>query len=211
MGRGPGEPERVARFEAFYREQFRHIAAYVRRRVPADDAADVLARTFTVAWRRFDHVPAAPHDRLWLYGVARHTVADHVRAARRRGRLHARLRHEASAPGPGPQARDELGDVVSGAIASLASKDREVLGLLLWDELTQAEAAVVLGCSVNAVEIRFRRARRRVRDALVAAHGEHPAAEPVDAEPAVAEPAVAEPAVAVRTPAPAPRRRSIQP
>jgi DNA-directed RNA polymerase specialized sigma24 family protein len=41
-----------------------------------------------------------------------------------------------------------------------------VLQLVLWDDLTHAEAAAILGCSVNAVELRFRRAQARVRDAL---------------------------------------------
>ena len=165
---------RTARFEALYRAQFGAIAAYVRRRVPAADAADVVARTFAVAWRRVDHVPPAPQDRLWLYGVARRTVSDHLRAGRRRARLQVRLSQHAWCAAPVAAGHASTGgalELVADAIDALARRDREVLQLLLWDDLTHSEAADVLGCSVNAVEIRFRRARRHVRAAMEARHG----------------------------------------
>jgi RNA polymerase sigma-70 factor (ECF subfamily) len=58
---------------------------------------------------------------------------------------------------------------VLAALASLKPRDREALQLVLWDELSHAEAAAVLGCTVNAFELRYRRARNRVRDAIAAA------------------------------------------
>jgi RNA polymerase sigma-70 factor (ECF subfamily) len=48
----------------------------------------------------------------------------------------------------------------------LKSLDREALRLVLWDDLSQAEAAAVMGCSENAFENRYRRARNSVRDAV---------------------------------------------
>jgi hypothetical protein len=35
------------------------------------EAADVVADTMLVAWRRIDDVPPEPGTRLWLFGVAR--------------------------------------------------------------------------------------------------------------------------------------------
>jgi RNA polymerase sigma-70 factor (ECF subfamily) len=49
------------------------------------------------------------------------------------------------------------------AIERLRPEDREVLRLVLWEQLTHAEAAVVLGCSVNAVAQRLHTARQRLR------------------------------------------------
>jgi DNA-directed RNA polymerase specialized sigma24 family protein len=49
-------------------------------------------------------------------------------------------------------------------MASLTSNDREALRLVLWEELTHAQAATVLNCTVNAFEIRYRRARNAVKD-----------------------------------------------
>ena len=156
----------AGRFEAFYTAHFQEIAAYVRRRVPPADADDVVAQVFAVAWRRFGTVPAPPQDRLWLFGVARNSVADQYRSAQRRHRLHARLSVDAltqpaAAPGPDPRSEPVLA-----AISALRPRDREALQLVLWDGLSHAEAAAVLRCSPNALEQRYRRARRAVRDAL---------------------------------------------
>ena len=43
----------------------------------------------------------------------------------------------------------------------LTADDQELLRLLAWEQLTQAEAATVLGTSPNAIAIRLNRARRR--------------------------------------------------
>jgi RNA polymerase sigma factor (sigma-70 family) len=167
-GRGSAPPP--GQFEAFYVAHFQEIAAYVRRRVPTEDADDVVAQVFAVAWRRFGSVPAAPQDRLWLFSVARNSVADQQRSARRRLRLHSRLAAEAQAgPMPEPDPRYEP---IRAAISALRPADREALQLVLWDGLSHAEAAAVLRCSPNALEQRYRRARNAVRAALTAGHAE---------------------------------------
>ena len=56
---------------------------------------------------------------------------------------------------------------VQAAIARLSPSDRDVLSLVLWEQLTQIEAATVLGCSVNAVALRLRKAKGRLRDELM--------------------------------------------
>jgi RNA polymerase sigma-70 factor (ECF subfamily) len=159
------------RFEALYTGSYQEISGYVRRRVPPDAADDVVAQVFTVAWRRFGQVPGPPQDRLWLFGVARNCAAEHHRAATRRLRLRTRLSQEPAAVAhvPGPGGPDHDPGPVLAALASLKPRDREALQLVLWDELSHTEAAAVLGCTVNAFELRYRRARNRVRDALAAA------------------------------------------
>jgi RNA polymerase sigma factor (sigma-70 family) len=77
-------------------------------------------------------------------------------------------------------ARDRL----AVAIAGLRPAEREALALVLWDELSHAEAAQVLGCSVNAVAIRVHRAKARLRDALTSTDQAGHAAGPL---PAAAE------------------------
>jgi RNA polymerase sigma-70 factor (ECF subfamily) len=157
-----------ARFEAFYRGKYQEIAAYVRRRVGDDAADDVIANVFTVAWRRFSDVPGPPQDRPWLFAVARNTISDHHRAQRRWFRLGARLSADAGTTA-GPAGAVGLGDayeLVLAAMATLRPAEREALQLVLWEELSHAEAAAVLGCSVNAFELRYRRARHAVRAAV---------------------------------------------
>lgn len=60
------------RFRRVYADDFDSLLAYALRRVAhAEDAADVVAETFLVAWRRRQDIPIAGATRLWLYGVAR--------------------------------------------------------------------------------------------------------------------------------------------
>lgn len=119
------------------------IATYVRRRADPDDIADVIAETFTTAWRRLDDVPQrAEHEtRLWLYGVARRVLANHFRAEERRTALAARLRDEAATwdvPG-----REH--DPAYQAFQRLSNDDKELLAPVAWEGLSGPEIAKVLG------------------------------------------------------------------
>jgi RNA polymerase sigma-70 factor (ECF subfamily) len=136
---------RQSRFELLYARRYRAIYAYVRRRLETD-AADVTAEVFAVAWRRLDDVPDEHEALLSLYGVAHRCVARARRSARRRLRLLARLGEQARLQTP----EDDGGHVLE-AIEHLRPADREVLMLVLWEGLSHAEAALVLGCSVSAV------------------------------------------------------------
>ena len=160
---------RPAKFEHPYNARYAEIAGYVRRRVAEADADDVIAHIFTVAWRKVEQVPPPPDDRLWLFGVARNSVAEHNRSRQRRLRLHVRLAQDAFTAASWARAAnsDPRYAQVLTAISSLPPAEREALQLVLWEELTHAEAASVLGCSVNAFELRYRRARTVVRDAVM--------------------------------------------
>ena len=147
------------RFSALYEENYHRILGYALRRTDSSEAADVVAETFTTAWRRLDAVPEGEEARLWLYGTARRVLANHHRAQRRRERLTGRL-NELASPPLEPE-RDEVG-ALSAAFARLREDERELLTLAGWEELGAAEIAEVLGCSRNAARIRLHRARRRL-------------------------------------------------
>ena len=156
-----------ARFTRLYREQGRAVLAYALRRVEApEDAADVVAETFTVAWRRLGEVPLGEAERLWLYGTARLVLANLHRSERRRTRLGARLaetlREELAVPAaPSAEAAEALR-----AMRDLGEDDRELLLLVAWEELSPGGAARVLGISPLAARSRLHRARRRLRKLL---------------------------------------------
>ncbi|WP_067180236.1 sigma factor [Microtetraspora niveoalba] len=63
---GPPDTRRH-RFEKLYQEYHDAVLAYlVRRTKNGQDAADALAETFLVAWRRLADVPAGERARPWL-------------------------------------------------------------------------------------------------------------------------------------------------
>lgn len=166
------------RFGQLYREQGRAILAYALRRVESrEDAADVVAETFLVAWRRLAEVPIGDGARLWLYTVARLVIANLHRAERRRTRLGERLAESlrtelASRPAPAGAAAEALR-----AMGELGEEDRELLLLVSWEELSPGQAAQVLGISSLAARSRLHRARRRLR-ALLEERGSAPAGRP---------------------------------
>ncbi|MFE3451306.1 RNA polymerase sigma factor [Nonomuraea sp. NPDC059194] len=163
-----GPPERERRFEEMYLAHYPAVSAYVRRRTDSpDDLADVIAETFTTAWRRLPEVPEGDGARLWLYGVARRTLANHFRSEGRRTALASRLREELTA-WTGPVV-DGDHDGVRRAFRQLPPDDRELLALIGWEGLTIGEAATVLGCSGGAARLRLHRARKRLARALAAA------------------------------------------
>lgn len=153
------------RFRALYRDHFRPLLAYAVRRVaePAD-AADVVAETFLVAWRRLDQAPFGPQARPWLYGVARRVLANHHRGRQRRLRLADRLGEQLRVAVPEPAGAREL--AVHEALATLSETDQEVLRLSAWEQLEPREIAVVLDVSATSARAKVSRARRRLRDAL---------------------------------------------
>jgi len=157
-----GAVDRRERFTAVYEENYHRILGYTLRRTNAEEAADVVAETFLVAWRRLDQVPHGDQARLWLYGTARRVLANHDRSRRRRLRLAEQARADAVLAAQGPSAPGPAGE----AFSRLRTGERELLALIGWEGLSTAEIAVVYGCSENAVRIRLHRARSHFRKEL---------------------------------------------
>ena len=172
------EPDTLTRqmaeacFSRLYTEHWRDLFEYAIRRVPdPEDAAEVVEETFLVAWRRLADVPDGCEARLWLYGVARHALANQRRGERRRAHLADRLAIELSNrlsyPPPGPEALAMLA-----ALKQLDADDREVLLLAGWEELEPREIARVLEISTVACRSRLLRARRRLYRVLADEDGQ---------------------------------------
>lgn len=156
------------RFRELYQANFRPVQGYaVNRLGAADDVPDVVAEVFTIAWRRLADIPPPPADRFWLYGTARRVIARRHRSAGRLRNLLGRLaaqRHPMQQQPAG--AIDPVTEHVLAALAQLKAADREALLLVHWEQLSYAEAALVLGCSANAVGIRVHKAKARMRALL---------------------------------------------
>lgn len=158
----------VASYEALFRRNYVAVHAWVRRAWPAVDSDEVLSRTFEVAWRRLDQVPADA-ERGWLIAVARNCALNWIRSDRRRtirlgsldageARLSAELFDE-SVPAATRAALQR-------GFGSLSAKDREVLLLSAWGGLTGADLGAALGVSAGAAAVRLHRARIRLNEAF---------------------------------------------
>jgi RNA polymerase sigma-70 factor (ECF subfamily) len=162
------------RFEALFREHYAALTRYAIRRVGPDSATEVVAETFLTVWRRLEHLPDG-NPRPWLYGIARRVVANEQRRWGRNRRLNERIRGTATpaAPDHADGVADRLR--VRAALDRLSARDREVLLLAEWEQLSAQDAAEALGCSVAAYHVRLHRARRRIATHL---HVEEPTPDP---------------------------------
>lgn len=149
------------RFRRLFQAQFRAVLAYALRRTRSrEDADDVAAETFAVAWRRMDQLPGGESTLPWLYGVARRCLANQRRTERRATALTDRLAREHQSPAA------ESTSPVLDALERLPEAEREILRLAAWEDLEARHIALVLDITPNAAAIRLHRARRRLRAEL---------------------------------------------
>ncbi len=158
-----------AAFEGLVRRHKSSLYRFTRRYVgDADDAYDVVQDSFVAAWRalgRFD--PHRPFG-TWLKTIALNKCRDLGRRTRTR-RLFLRALavtptdRGPSLPGEPPDDREVRLDR---AIASLPAVYKEPLLLTTVGGLSQHEAGQILGVSPKAVEMRLRRARRKLIEHL---------------------------------------------
>jgi len=160
------ERDRVA-FELLYRRYVRSVFGLALRRLrDRQRAEDAVQETFAAVWRsaasyRPERGPAAP----WLYAVARNAVVDRQRV---RSELPGEVPERASAE-PGPADRAESSFVawrVHRALEELPEKEREVVELAYWSELSQSEIAAYLHIPLGTVKTRTRTGLARLADLL---------------------------------------------
>jgi len=155
IARSVAEP---AAFGALFDRHFHAVYAFTQRRVGIDLAEEVTAETFTRGFEargRYDltHEGALP----WLLGIASNVMRRHWRSERRRLEAYARAaEHPPSGPAP-----EVPGDFMS-AVAHLPRRQREVVLLFAWADLSYEEIARALDLPIGTVRSRLARARARL-------------------------------------------------
>lgn len=150
---------REERFEAVAREVVEPVRRFLARRTDPDTAEDVLSDTLLVLWRRLDEAPERVLP--WTYGVARGCLQNAERSHRRQRRLAAKMAAQPVEPhAAGTDVR------LAEALDALSERERELVRLWAWEQLTPAEIAGVLDLTPNAVSIRLHRARAKLREEL---------------------------------------------
>ena len=112
-------------------------------------------------WRRVDRA-ADP------YAYARTILVNTATSRWRRGRKLAELMAPERGPGPAPDPAGDvvLRDAVRHALAELPPRMRAVLVLRYFEDLTEAQVAEALGCSVGSVKSQASRGLARLRERL---------------------------------------------
>lgn len=167
-GQKAGYMTREDQIAQLYQRYSPQIAAYARRRAAPDEAADVVSETFLVAWRRSEEIPEEPASLPWLYGVARHVLANQRRSTQRRGRLWKRLSSQFAEDHTPPVAIENQCEfeLIGRAISELSDDDAEILRLVAWEGMSPAQVAEILEVEPNAARQRLHRARLRLRRSI---------------------------------------------
>lgn len=158
--------ERENLFNHLFNDNHQAVLGYLVRRVQQpDDATDLLADVFLVAWRRLDEVPRGDEARLWLFGVARKSLLNHRRRMFRRRNLGEKLSQH-SPPATAPRLDVVVDDDLRRALRRLSVRDRELLTLTAWEGLSPEQIGEMLNVSAGTARVRLHRARKRLRKLL---------------------------------------------
>jgi len=154
---------RSAELEALHTSVAVDLLHYFMRRVDTpEDAADLVADTFLVAWRRIGRLPTdLERQRMWMFGIARHSLANWRRGRRRRVALSDALRAQLATAHA-----TETQDDVTDALATLPAEQAELVRLVHWDGFSVVDAAGVLGIRESTARGRYQRARIALKQAL---------------------------------------------
>jgi RNA polymerase sigma-70 factor (ECF subfamily) len=141
-------------------------------------AEDVAQEAFVRAYRALGSFKAGEPFRPWLLRIATNLALNEVRGRRRREGWMGRLRMVRPAEPRTPEAlavaSDELREL-DAALRQLPERDRAVLYLRHFLDLTEREMAEVLDCAPGTVKSRLNRASARLREVI---EREHPSLVP---------------------------------
>jgi RNA polymerase sigma-70 factor (sigma-E family) len=161
-GRLMAEDPAAAEFERFITERadalMRTAVLLTGRREAAQDLLQTALERLLRHWRTLSGDPEA-YLRRTLYNLA----AD---GYRRQGRLQRKLAllRAGAEQGPDPIAAVDLRDALVRLLLQLPPRQRTVLVLRYWEQLSEAETAAVLGWPEGTVKSAMSRGLRRLRD-----------------------------------------------
>jgi len=160
---GPGGDLRDAVFRRLFDEHWARVRHHLECFIDNQEEVDELAaEVFVVAWRKLD--PSNPMPVTWFLRTADNKMRDRARRTRSKERAWEALARGAETPGSGLDPLEAL--AVRTAIAALSARERQVVVLTYWDDLSAREVAEVLRSSEGAVWTTLTRARAKLRDQL---------------------------------------------
>jgi RNA polymerase sigma-70 factor, ECF subfamily len=159
-------PDREQRFRSLFADTYAEVLRFAQRRVHPSHAEDVAADAFLVAWRRLEEAPGRADDlRAWLFGIARNCLLNTRRGLGRQDALAVRI--AVTTPAHDAAVAEEESTAqrldLAAAWGRLTPGEQETLALTVFEQLTSAQAAMVLGISAATYRLRLLRARRALR------------------------------------------------
>jgi RNA polymerase sigma-70 factor (ECF subfamily) len=165
----------VARFRAGERGAFDDLVrryqdsvnALVRRYVKSeDDAREVTQKAFVRAFERIDTFRGESSFGTWVHRIGINFALNHIRGQDRHEPLEDDLRAFTNSLGTERLVAAEMWRKVHARLAELAPKQRLVVELRLFHELSFREVAVLADCSEDSARVTFHQAVKRLRSLI---------------------------------------------
>jgi RNA polymerase sigma-70 factor, ECF subfamily len=133
-------------------------------------ADEIVQMTFVQAYTRLASFRAQASFKTWLYSVALNLCRDRARSEKRRAAVPIEDALEMM-----PATQPSLEEVVVGAtvqrrVAALPDRQRSVLSLRIWGDLSFRDIGSLLGISENSAKVSYHHAIRRLKHWLVEGH-----------------------------------------
>lgn len=157
----------IRSFDRLYEDTFQDVLSYCRRRAQSpEDADEVAAEVYLIAWRKFAEVEATDKPVAWLLATARRVLLNQQRSIARRGRLVNRIRQQPRALtvdiAEGLEDSADLAAVLQ-SLNRLDPLDQEIVGLAAFEGLSHEEIGIVVNKRSTTVNSRLYRARKQLR------------------------------------------------
>lgn len=134
--------------------------------VPDEQLEDATQEVFVIMHRRWGAWGSGP-QRAWLYGVTRRVASNQHRTRQRHRRKLAALPTPPDAPRADERLEDQHRlDALVRTLDQLDDLRRDVFVLVELEGLSAPEVALALGCKLNTVYSRLRRARAAIAKAM---------------------------------------------
>jgi len=176
------DPVLRSAFAQVYRENVDTVYRYLLARVGCEaDAQDLTEQTFVSALNGFASFRGESRVGIWLLGIARHKLADHLRKHYRERvassiALDDAERFPADDPTPDDQIAFQLQiERASAALKVIAPDRAEALALHFFGGLSTGEVALVMGRRESAVKMLIHRGLADLRVRLNSLNSEEPA------------------------------------
>ena len=161
----PSLPPRDLEF--LWEQYSARLLAFIRRRVTEEaDAEDLLQDIYLRAHQRLCCLEQLTCPTCWMYRVARNAIVDYYRTRREHAELPEGL--AASEEPAAEKVEAELALSLKEMVAQLPGIYREAVELTEYQGLSQKKMATRLGLSLPGAKSRVQRARRLLRDMLLA-------------------------------------------
>lgn len=156
-------------FTELYRTYNPRTLRYLAGLLDGPTARDVHQDVWITVYNRISTLANPGGFRTWLYQITRRKAVDELRRQKRTSELLDPVADDAmaiAATNVHDVSATEMSPEMEAALGTLSAAHREVLMLSYWEEMTYAQIALVVSCSIGTVRSRIHHAKLKLTDAL---------------------------------------------